>query len=74
MEQDVVDDMAVCDPIDQIADRAADDQRKAGSGQHLPGIGCGRETEHESDDGRATMTTSPPSPIQQNIEKATPVL
>src|SRR5690606_1432450 len=51
MEQDVVDDMSVYGAVDEIADGAAADQRKTGSGEPLVRGGADGEIEHEGDDG-----------------------
>ena len=74
VEQDVVDHMAIDGAVDQVADRAADDQRKADAGENLP-----RDRYAQASKSTKAMTASdtairPLSPIQLNIEKATPVL
>ena len=40
----------------------------------MAGRGARGEVEHEGDDGEPRSTISPMSPIEANIEKATPVL
>src|SRR5690606_7779846 len=47
VEQDVVDDMAVDGPVDEVAKRAADDQGKTDAGENLAGCRFGCQIEHE---------------------------
>ena len=59
VEQDVVDHMAIDGAVDQVAERAADDEGKTDARENWPGAVRQARYEHEGDDREPTSRSGP---------------